>query len=57
MDKATGLHFNQKGHTLANMTVTILEQVKIEEQFYRKERELYLIRKFNTYYGGLNLRP
>ena len=44
-------------HSLGNMTVTILENVESEDVFYRKERETYLIRKFNTFYRGLNLRP
>ena len=57
IDKTTGQHFNSPGHSLANMTVTILERVKKEDIFYRKERETYHIRKFNTYYRGLNLRP
>ena len=55
--KTTGFHFNLPGHTLANMTVTVLEKVKSEDELYRKERESYFIRKFNTYYRGLNLRP
>ena len=36
-----------------HMTTTIIEKVI----FYRKERETYHIRQFNTYYTGLNLRP
>ena len=43
----------QKGHSLANMTTTIIEKVNSEDIFYRKEREAYHIRKFNTYYNGL----
>ena len=54
---ATGEHFNMPGHSLGNMTVTILEKVESEDIFYRQERETYLIRKFNTFYRGLNLRP
>ena len=54
--KSTGVHFNLPGHTLSNMTVTILEKVKGDE-LYRKERETILIRKFNTYHRGLNRQP
>ena len=43
---ATGAHFNSPGHSLANMKVTEIEQVKIREK-YHKER-------FNTNNKGLN---
>ena len=52
--QASGSHFNQPGHSLADLKVTILEQVKINSEEYRKERESYFIRKFNTYHQGLN---
>ena len=39
--QATGEHFNSKGHNLANMKIIILEKVKKESEFYRKEREKY----------------
>ena len=57
LDKTTGAHFNLPGHSLANLTATILEKVKSNDIYYRKERETYQIRKFNTFYCGLNLRP
>ena len=57
LEKSTGNHFNQPGHSVANMTALVLEKVKTEDIFYRKERETYHIRKFYTYYRGLNLRP
>ena len=56
-EKATGHHFNLPEHSLANMTATILEKVKVNDQEYRKEREKYHIRKFNTFYSGINLKP
>ena len=56
-DKTTGRHFNLPGHSLAKMTATVLEKVKSQDIYYRKERESYLIRKFNTFHRGLNLRP
>ena len=50
----TGDHFNLPGHSLANMKITLLEKVKVNNDLYRKERETYLINKFNTHYQGLN---
>ena len=35
-EKATGHHFNLPGHSLANMTATILEKMKVNDQEYRK---------------------
>ena len=52
--KATGAHFNLPGHSLADMTFTILEQVKYNDKAYRKERESYYINKFDTFHQGLN---
>ena len=37
LDKATGLHFNLPGHTLADLTVTVLEQSKRNNDPYRKQ--------------------
>ena len=39
----TGGHFNQPGHSLADMKFIILEQVKKEDESYRKECEKYFI--------------
>ena len=55
--KATGIHFNEPGHSIHNVTITILEQINKKDESYRKEREKYLIRKFNTFYRGLNKMP
>ena len=49
-----GLHFNLPGHTLANMKATIIEQVKIHDELYRKEREHFYIQKFDTFHKGMN---
>ena len=57
LDKSTGAHFNKPGHTSANMTATVIEKVRSNDIFYRKERESYYIRKFNTFHNGINLRP
>ena len=51
---ATGAHFNSPGHSLSDMKIIILEQVKIKDPQYRRERERYFINKFNTYYEGMN---
>ena len=51
---ATGTHFNQPGHTLTNVQFVALEQIKKNSDLYRKEREEYFIRKFNTVMKGLN---
>ena len=47
-DKATGAHFNMPGHSLADLRVSIIEQTRRKSLEYRKEREHYHIRKFNT---------
>ena len=36
------------------MKITILETIKTKDTIYRKEKEAYLIRKFNTYNRGMN---
>ena len=54
LSQPLGAHFNLPGHALADMKATILEQVKVNDDIYRKEREKYLINKFDTYYNGLN---
>ena len=54
LDQATGAHFNLPGHSVANMKMTIIEQVKKDCDLYRKEREEYFIRKLDTYNKGMN---
>ena len=49
VSKATGAHYNLPGHSLADMRITILEQIKNNNIEYRKDREKYFIRLFNTY--------
>jgi hypothetical protein len=56
-DTATGEHFNLPGHSLFDLSITILEQVMKKDDLYRKKREKYFIRKFNTFYRGLNGQP
>ena len=57
LSQPTGQHFNLPGHSLNNMNVTILEKVKKMDKMYRREREKYHIRKFNTFYEGMNKTP
>ena len=52
--KATGAHWNQPGHSLADMKFTVLEQVKYNDRNYREERETFFINKFDTFYHGIN---
>ena len=52
--RTTGAHFNLPGHSLADLSVTILEQTKSSDPEYRMEREKYFIRKFDTFNHGLN---
>jgi hypothetical protein len=57
ISQATGHHFNLPGHNLTNMKITGIEIVKKQDVEYRKERESYLIRKFNTFHQGINRKP
>ena len=57
LSKATGEHFNLPGHDKNNMKFTILEKVRSADPLYGREREKYHIRKFNTFYAGINREP
>ena len=57
INKATGEHFNLPGHSMHNMKFTMLEQVMSSDPLYGREREKLLIRKFNTFYKGINKEP
>ena len=54
LNTATGHHFNTPGHSVSNLRVTIIEQVRTDNEGYRKQREKYHINKFNTFHNGLN---
>ena len=41
LTKATGYHFNQAGHSISDMTVTIIEKVHNKDELFRKEREKF----------------
>ena len=53
-NKATGAHFTLPGHSLSDMKFTVIEQVKKNNEMYRKLREKYFIQKFDTNNKGLN---
>ena len=54
IDQATGEHFSLPGHSLADLLVKAIERVKRNNILYRKEREEYFIRLFDTYNRGIN---
>ena len=57
VNKSTGHHFNTPGHSVSDLDFRVLEQARIWDPVYRKEREKYHIRIFNSYYSGLNRAP
>ena len=54
LHKATGSHFNSKGHKISDMKVTIIEKVYNKQEQFRLEREKMFIQDMNTKYKGLN---
>ena len=54
LTKATGAHFNQRGHSISDMQITIIEKVFNPDPQFRKQRERMFINKFNTRYKGIN---
>ena len=54
-NKATGKHFSEKGHSVSDMTITVLEKIFNPDPQYRKQREKMWVNKFNTKYKGLNI--
>ena len=57
LDKPSGFHFNQPGHTLSQLSGLVLERVRSSDPFVLKAREFYYIQKFDTYNNGLNKEP
>ena len=53
-NKSTGIHFNLPGHSITDMTISVLEQVNQNNRLYREARESYIIEKFNLKYQGMN---
>ena len=54
LTKATGFHFNQPGHKISDMQITIIEKLHNFDSQFRKKREEMYINDFNTYYKGMN---
>ena len=54
LSKATGNHFNQQGHKISDMKITIIEKVHSKDPQFRKQREKMYINKMNTKYKGMN---
>ena len=54
LSTATGAHLNSTGHSLSDMKISIIEQVKKNDDIYQKQREHYHIDKVNTFNRGLN---
>ena len=55
--EATGRHFNLPGHSKSDMGVTILEKIHSKNVWFREEIESMHIRKTNSFYKGINLKP
>ena len=51
---AIGAHFTSQGHSLSDMKISVIEQIKKSDDMYRKTREKYHIQKIFTFYEGLN---
>ena len=54
--KATGEHFNSKGHKQSGMMITIIEKVHKNSNIFRKQREKMFISKLNTKYESHHLK-
>ena len=54
LEKATGFHFNLKGHSVSDMEFSIIEKVFSQDPRVRKERESLFIKNFNIKHKGIN---
>ena len=52
--RVTGTHFNSRGHSVSDLTVTVLEIVESNKLEILEKRERFFIQKFNTILEGLN---
>ena len=57
LDKPSGYHFNQPGHSLSELTGLVLKHEKSPDPFILKTREYFYIHKIDTYNNGLNKEP
>ena len=54
LEKATGYHFNQNGHQMSDMEVSVIENINNKDSQFRKQRETEWIEKFDSKHKGLN---
>ena len=54
LHKAIGEHFSSGGHSMSDMTFSVIERLKQHDFRYRKQRESYHIEQWNLKYKGLN---
>ena len=54
LKKAIGQHYNQPGHSVSDMTITVVEKVYNENLFFRRRREILFMQKFKAKLKGLN---
>ena len=54
LNKATGAHFNQKGHRISDMEISVVEKIFNNDAQFRKQREKMFINRFNSKYKGMN---
>ena len=54
LTEPSGEHFNQRGHTVADLKGQVLEKVRSKDPYVLRARESMLIQKFDTYRQGLN---
>ena len=47
--QATGLHFNLPGHSLADLSITVIEQVKKNDIIYRKKERRFILEYFTLF--------
>ena len=53
-DKAISNHFNSPGHSISDMTITIVEKIYNKNPLFLREKEKFYMKLFNTRLGGLN---
>ena len=51
---ATGHHFNLPGHSMSDMSISVLERIRSYDPQYRKTRESYMIEQFDLLRNGIN---
>ena len=54
--QATGNHFSLPGHSMADMTISVLERITTSDPMYRKVRESHWIEQFEARRKGINRR-